>query len=123
MKISSFNPHIISKDADNIIKVFEALGFEKRHTKTDILDGNNVNVSLKDANGFHVDVASSNHMERDLTTIRINVDDFDEAYAFFLARGFTNPLGDEIVTTSSSRDIYLISPSGFGITLSQHIKK
>ena len=31
MKITSFNPLIATKDAEPIISLFEALGFEKRH--------------------------------------------------------------------------------------------
>ena len=33
MKITSFNPMIITANADDIIKTFEALGFERRHEK------------------------------------------------------------------------------------------
>ena len=34
MKITTFNPLIVSKDAESIITLFEELGFEKRHTPT-----------------------------------------------------------------------------------------
>ena len=122
MKITSFNPLIVSQHSEDIIRVFEALGFEKRHIKTDIENGENTSVRMKDANGFHVDVASSNHVPQDLTSIRINVDDFDEAYDFFMAHGFVNPRGDRITATSSSVDTYLVSPSGFAVTLCHHIK-
>ena len=123
MKITSFNPMIVSRSAEDIIRLFEELGFEKRHTKTDIEGGQNVNVSMKDANGFHVDVASSEHVPQDLTSIRINVDDFDEAYDFLIAHGFLNPRGDKVTKTSSSVDTTLFSPSGFAVTLSHHVKK
>ena len=123
MKITSFNPLIVSRNAEDIIKLFEELGFEKRHTKTDIEGGQNVNVRMRDANGFHVDVASSDQVPQDLTTIRVNVDDFDEAYDFLIAQGFVNPRGDKVTKTSSSVDTTLFSPSGFAITLSHHIKK
>ena len=33
MKITSFNPLIVAKDAEPVIKLFEELGFEKRHEK------------------------------------------------------------------------------------------
>ena len=33
MKITTFNPLILTKEADNIIALFEELGFEKRHNK------------------------------------------------------------------------------------------
>ena len=31
MKITTFNPQIITKNAEPIVKLFEKLGFEKRH--------------------------------------------------------------------------------------------
>ena len=91
--------------------------------KTDIEGGKSTNIRMRDANGFYVDVASADRVPQDLTSIRINVDDFDEAYDFFMARGFKNVREDRFIETSSSRDTYLISPSGFAITLIQHIKK
>ena len=123
MKITSFNPLIVSRDSENIIQLFEALGFEKRHTKTDIEGGQNTDVRMKYGDAFHVDVASSNHVPHDLTSIRINVDNFEEAYDFLISRGFVNTRGDKITETSSSRDTYLVAPSGFAITLCHHIKK
>lgn len=123
MKITSFNPLIVSQHSEEIIQLFEALGFERRHMKTDIDGGENTAVRMRDPSGFHVDVASSNHVPQDLTSIRINVDDFDEACAFFMSRGFINPRGDKVTETSSSMDTYLIAPSGFAVTLCHHIKK
>lgn len=125
MKITSFNPMIVTKDADSVLRLFEDLGFEKQHTKTDIEGGENTSVRMKDAGGFHVDVVSAAKAPQDLLSIRINVDDFDEAYDFFMARGFTNitdPDGERTSETGSSRAVCLVSPSGFAITLIQHIK-
>ncbi len=31
MKITSFNPSIVTKDIEAVVGLFEALGFEKRH--------------------------------------------------------------------------------------------
>ena len=122
MKITSFQPTIVSPNADALIELFEALGFEKRHTKTDIEGGQNVNVTMKNADGFGIDIASTVNLPRDLTSIRMNVDDFDEAYELLLSKGFFNTRGDKITETSSSKDTFMMSPSGFGITLCQHIK-
>ena len=36
MKITGFCPMIVTKDPESVMKVFEDLGFERRHTKTDI---------------------------------------------------------------------------------------
>ena len=124
MTITTFNPMILSKDADNIIKLFEEMGFERKHQK-DGIDGKDISsVRMTDANGFHVDVARVESMERDMTTMRMNVRDFDEAYEFLKSRGFKNATGtDHTVESASSKSCLMISPSGFSIQLTQHIRK
>ena len=123
MKITGFCPMIVTQDQDAIVKVFEDLGFERRHLKTDIEGGNNENISMKDANGNRINIASSKVIPRDLTAVNINVDDFDEAYELLLSKGFVNSRGDKITETSSAKSTMLFSPSGFGVTLTQHIRK
>ena len=105
------------------MKVFEALGFERRHTKKDIEGGANINYSMKDANGNRINIASSENMERDLTSISMNVDNFQEACDFLLGKGFVNPRGDKVTDTSSSKSTMLFAPSGFPITVSEHLKE
>ncbi|WP_026510453.1 MULTISPECIES: hypothetical protein [unclassified Butyrivibrio] len=122
MKITGFCPLIVSKDADSIVKVFEEMGFEKRHTKSDIEGGNNINYNLKDANGNRINVASSNNVPQDITAVNINVDNFQEAYDFLIGHGFVNPRGDKVTDTSSSRATLLFSPSGFAVNITEHIK-
>ncbi|MBR0400014.1 MAG: hypothetical protein IJH95_04265 [Mogibacterium sp.] len=122
MKITGFAPIIVTQHEEELIKLFEDLGFERNHTKTGIEGGNNTNFQLKNEAGFRVNVASSNHIPQDLTAITINVDNFDEAYDFFIAHGFTNPRGDKVTETGSSTATLLFSPSGFAINIAQHIK-
>ncbi len=55
-------------------------------------------------------------------SIRINVDDYDEAYKMLRDRGFKNLYGDETVSTSSSKAAMMVSPSGFNICIIQHVK-
>ncbi|MCR4645653.1 MAG: hypothetical protein K5695_09635 [Oscillospiraceae bacterium] len=122
MKITSFNPLIVTKDAENVIKLFEALGFERRHS----LDANTgttdfTSVRMKNPEGFYVDVANV-PVPQDMTLIRINVDDFEEAYNFLLERGFTNPRGGHTVDTKTNKSAMMKSPSGFAFDLCQHIK-
>ena len=51
MTITSFNPLIVTKDAEAVIALFEALGFERRHTKEGF--GHDVSaVRMKDSNGL-----------------------------------------------------------------------
>ncbi|MCR5341808.1 MAG: hypothetical protein K6E70_00395 [Butyrivibrio sp.] len=123
MTITTFNPMILSKDADDIVKLFEEMGFEKRHQVDNIDDKDISSVRMKDANGFHVDVARVESMEKAMTTMRMNVSDFDEAYAFLKDHGFKNARGDDhSVDSKSARSCLMISPSGFSIQLTQHIK-
>jgi len=122
MKITGFCPFIVTKDPESVMKVFEALGFERRHTKRDIEGGANTNYAMHDANGFRINIASSEKRDSDLTSIYMNVDNFDEAYELLISRGFINPRGDKVTDTSSSRSTMLISPSGFTITVSEHLR-
>ena len=124
MKIVTFNPMILSKNAEEIISLFEELGFERRH-QVDNIDGKDISsVRMMDANGFYLDVASVESLPRDMTTMRMNVSDFDEAYELLKAHGFKNARGeDQTVDSKSARSCLMISPSGFSIQLTQHIKK
>lgn len=124
MKITGFCPLIVTKDAEAVVKVFEALGFEQRHHGNAVnSDGREVvGTRMKDSNGFYVDIAENEAVPQDLTLIRINVDNFDEAYAFLLSKGFINPKGDRTVDTKSNKNAMLTAPSGFAIHLVHHIK-
>ena len=123
MKITTFNPLIVTKDAEPVIALFEALGFEKRHVKEGISINNVTDVRMKDANGFHVDVTQGNG---EWTMIRMNVDNLDEAVAFLESRGFhkaRHEAANETVDTGSSRFNIMVSPTGTIFSVSQHIKE
>lgn len=76
MKITTFNPMIMTPKADDVIRLFEELGFEKRHVKTGLNDEGITNVRMRDANGFHVDISAVDRLPQDMTSIRMNVDSF-----------------------------------------------
>ena len=123
MKITTFNPQIITKNAEPIIQLFEDLGFEKRHNQKGIGELGVTGVRMKDANGFYVDISQAEALPVEcLTAIRMNVDDFDEAYRLMLSHGFKNYYGDQTVDTKSARSAVMVSPSGIAINLIQHIK-
>jgi hypothetical protein len=125
MKNTSFNPLIATAHSDSIVKLFEELGFERRHAKEgiEIEDRDNTVFRMKDANGFYLDVTQDNSISRDITGIRINVDDFDEAYNLFISHGFEKFVEMGTISTSSSKFVLLKSPSGFVVNLVQHIAK
>ena len=124
MKITTFNPMILSPKADEVIALFEELGFERRHQVDNIDDKDISSVRMKDVNGFHVDIARVESLPQDMTTMRMNVRDFDEAYEFLKAHGFKNARGeDHAVESAFAKSCLMISPSGFSIQLTQHIRK
>ena len=121
MKITTFNPMILTKNADEVIKLFEALGFEKRHAPTvDTGKGMVTSTRMKNADGFCIDIAGVDSMPQDRTIIRMNVDDFDEAFEMLTARGFT--CTGKPVETPKNKSRMMVSPTGFAFDLCQHIK-
>jgi hypothetical protein len=123
MKITTFNPQIVTKDAEPIVELFEELGFERRHAQEGIGEADVLGIRMKDANGFALDISETEALPaQDMVAIRINVDNFDEAYDLLKARGFKNYYGDHEVKTKTSRSAMMISQSGFGINLIEHIK-
>jgi len=123
MKITTFNPEIISNNADPIVKLFEELGFEQRHRKTDV-DGKDITmIRMTDPNGFHVDVINDPHATQDTTLIRMNVDYYPEAYEILTDYDFRNAkYNEDAVFTQKAKQSRMISPSGFQIDLIHHIK-
>ena len=125
MTITSFNPLIVTKNAEETIALFEALGFERRHEKTGI-NGDITSVRMRytaeDGKVFHVDVTSA-PVPQDITTIRMNIRDFDEAYKMLEDRGFRNAQGEKVTDTGSSKSTMMVSPSGFSISITEHIRK
>ncbi|MBR4683736.1 MAG: hypothetical protein IKO95_02850 [Spirochaetia bacterium] len=124
MKITTFNPQIITKDAEALVKLFEQLGFEKRHQQEGIGEFDVKGIRLKDANGFNLDISQPDTLPtgHDLMAVRMNVDDFDEAYQLLVKNGFRNYYGDSTASTRTGKSAIMISPTGFVINLVQHIK-
>lgn len=125
MKITAFNPFISTTDSDEVVSLFGELGYERRHTKKgiEIADRDDTVIRMKDENGFYVDILKpETEQTGDMVGIRMNVDDFDEAYKMLGERGFENLYGDETVNTGSSKAAMMVSPSGFTICIIQHLK-
>ena len=123
MKITTFNPLIVSQNADDIISLFEELGFEKRHTPfIDTGDRKVIRTRMKDANGFYVDISKVESIPRDMTAVRMNVDNFQEAYELLTVHGFKKAPGIEEVDLKTAKALLMIAPSGFAIEVIEHIK-
>ena len=124
MKITGFNPLIVSSKADDLVKVFEELGFQRTHAPVTVTETMDIpSTRMKDSNGFHLDVADIEQLPQDLTYIRMNVDDFEEAYNILTAHGFKNTRGNRTLDSRYATSATMVSPAGLTIALVKHIKK
>ena len=125
MKITAFDPIILSPKSGDVIRFFEELGFEKTHAPvTEVEIGEIQTTRMKNENGFHVDVAEDiENIPNDRMLIRMNVDDFEEAYDIFIKHGFKNTRGDGTINTKTSKAATMVSPSGFSVVIVKHIRK
>ena len=94
MKITSFNPIITTSHYDDAVKLFEELGFEKKHLTTNIDNRGITSVTMENADRFRLNISEIKEYTQDTMRIRMNVDNFDEAYDILIKHGFKNPLGD-----------------------------
>ena len=123
MTLPAFHPLSLSDKSGGPAELFEALGLAHAPTK-EAIEGHVTSYDLKYGEDFRVDVATVDKFPQDLTVIRMNVRDFDEAYQFLLSKGFKPAREDGSTTkTSSSEDTLMFSPSGFAICISEHIRK
>jgi len=123
MKITTFNPQIITKDAASLERFFGELGFETRHDQKGIGEHNVEAIRMKDGNGFYLDISAPEfQFEKDILGIRMNVDDFGEAYKLLTEHGFRNVYGNNTADTKTSKSAVMVAPSGYVINLVQHIK-
>ena len=123
MKITAFDPIIVTTKSDEVMNIFEELGFEKRHRQENIGEKGITGIRMKDAEGFYVDISQSDApIPNDMVSIRMNVDNFEEAYDLLIAHGFKNYYGDQSVNAKTSKSAIMISPSGYVINLIHHIK-
>lgn len=122
VKITTFNPLIVTKDAESTVKLFEAMGFERRHCKEGISANNVTDIRMKDADGHHLDVTQGSG---EWMMIRMNVDNLEEAIAFLEARGFhkaRHAVAKDTIDTGSSRFNIMVSATGTILAVSQHVK-
>lgn len=124
MKITTFNVQIVTKNAAPIVQFFEELGFERRHRQEGIGDLDVTGIRMRNADGFSLDISEVEGLPKEsMVAIRMNVDDFDEAYKILSSYGFKSVYGKKEVRTRTGRSDMLFSPSGFAINLIQHIKE
>ena len=124
MKITSFYPMIVTRDSEDIVKLFGEMGFGVRHDFSGTTETDYRIIIMEDGDGHRVDIAEA-ETESDRVIIRLNVDDFEETIEFLLAHGFRKPRHErasKTVDTGSSTYTMLVSPSGYIMAVSQHIK-
>ncbi len=124
MKITSFNPFIMTANADELVSLYEDLGFKTAHHSVNMVNNKEINnYTMRDDEGHQVDISDMPGISHDMVSIRVNVRDFKEAYNFFMERGFKNIDTDNILNTGSAHIATLLSPSRFLISIAEHIRK
>lgn len=120
MKVKTFYPILCALETDGAIKELEVFDFEVKHDVENINDGRNENVVLKDENGNRADVIKVSQGST-FVAIRANVENFEEAYAELVSKGFIDlfPGG---VDSKSAKSTMLRSPSGFMYLICEHKK-
>ncbi len=123
MRITSFGPQLIVKETEPVIRLFEDLGFEMHHNQQNIEERDIDGIVMKDPNGFRMNIVKdANIPTASMQEIRMNVDNFEEAYDFLASRGFAPPEGITVVNSGSAKAVPMVAPSGFTILLVQHIR-
>ena len=123
MIITSFSPLIMTNESESVAKVFEELGFVKRHEKKNATESNDSGFRMKDADGHGISIAQVNQMPRDMIAVQMNVRDFDEVIELLKAHGFRNMRSDgDVIDTGSSRTAMMIAPSGYAINVVYHVR-
>ncbi|MCR5342239.1 MAG: hypothetical protein K6E70_02600 [Butyrivibrio sp.] len=127
MKITAFNPVITTNRPEAVLGVFEKFGFTKKHSPTFTgPDGYDVTDYVMETDtGFKMDVhAVDAPIEEEILLIRMNVDDFEEAYKMLTDLGFKPAHSSGKVTeTDYAKGVAMVSPIGFNVYLIQHKKK
>ena len=126
MKITTFNPMIITNRSEEVLKVFEKFGFTKKHAPTYTMASGDefTDYRLQNENGFYMDVGVINiPLPMEIPAIRINVDDFDEAYNMLTGYGYKATHEQPVIENEHTKAAALIGPIGFTIYLVQHLKK
>ena len=116
MKITSFAPTIVTSKPDEVVKLFEDLGFEIQHHNEEVSD--RPSYRMKDASGFNVGIARNDAAQSDQVIIRMNVDNLEEAHDLLTSHGFRDGPRTNDGKTSGSTGMF--SPSGFAIGLVEH---
>lgn len=125
MKITSFNPMIITNRAEEVLKAFEQWGFNKKHAPTLTMASGTefTDYRLQSEEGFYMDVAAIDMpLPMEVPAIRINVDDFDEAYRMLTEVGYKPTHEGAFMENEHSKSVALVGPIGFTIYLVQHKK-
>lgn len=116
---------IITNRAEEVLKVFEQWGFYKKHAPTLTMASGTefTDYRLQSEEGFYMDVAAIDMpLPMEVPAIRINVDDFDEAYRMLTEVGYKPTHEGAFMENEHSKSVALVGPIGFTIYLVQHKK-
>lgn len=120
MQIKRIYPTVTCNDVKHIMDAYLNSGFKVIHEVHNIMnEGDTLYVIENDLNQ-RIDIVETNKVSGLFHMVRINVDNFDEALAYYTKKGFKAI--KEPIDTISNKGVCLESPTGLYIMMFQHNK-
>ena len=124
MKVTSVNAALIGNDAAAVVAFYENnFGFKLMH-RTDLSDGLaplTAMFTLENEKGVSYDVIQLDGAAEEAAASRVNVDNFEDAFAAYAALGYAVAYGPAIIESATTA---LLSKSGAApVLLMQLIRK
>ncbi|MCQ2050185.1 MAG: VOC family protein [Candidatus Saccharibacteria bacterium] len=116
MKVTAFNPALVTNNPDESIGFFKKLGFKiiKKLTFDSV---NDIEYILENESGQRMDIVYDEKIQKNMNVCRINVDDFDEAVNIFSEHGFKFII--EPLVTKTSKVVAFETPNHYIIFILQ----
>lgn len=124
MKVTSINAALIGSNANAVIAFYEDnFGFKVMH-RTDLIDGLAplaAMFTLENEKGVTYDVIQLDSAVEEAVASRVNVDNFEDAFAAYAALGYAVAYGPAIIESATTA---LLCKNGAApVLLMQHIQK
>lgn len=120
MIIKNIYPAFVTNDPKSTLEVLEKIGYKVIHINEGVLDKENVEYVIEDANSNRMDVVYSKNIKNTRQSVRMNVDNFEEALNHFKNNGFEVLVGPDI--KENYKCAFLKAANEFSILLYEHIK-
>ena len=120
MQVKRIYPTVVCKDIKHVMDAYTNSGFKVIHEVHNIMNEGDKLYVIENELNQRIDVIETDKVSNIFHMIRINVDNFEEALAYYTGKGF-KPF-KEPMDTASNKAVCLESPTGLHIMMFQHKK-